>query len=765
MVKVPEYLPQVSTRPIYQQGLDANASPEAFGAGIGRGMQQAAQGLGSLGSSISAVQELEDIARAKEADNNYANWMRERMYGENGFMTMEGRNAVDARSAFETEAAQKRKEFGSGLTPGAAKAYGTASQARLQSIYQQSIVHTANERKTWFKEASAARVETFANDALVNYGNPAMVSKNIAAGLLEIQENGRLQGWDADTLKLREAEFTSGVHKNVALRIAQTDAIAADAYVKKHAGQMTGAHQFELTRALETELIAEQSKREADAILSGGRKVSDLSVDIVAEVAGAAPGQRGGPTRSKAFLSSVSAHKDRPGDTLNLDNAFADNLAALIQDAPPEIRQGLGLGSAYRSNERQKELFEGSDKTGRRVAFPAGYRKPDGSIAKGSNHLHGRAVDLTYNGQRLDKAPAHVVQWVHENARKYGMYFPMSWEPWHIEPTRGAAPGGSMVAARNNTIAPRTTMPSYDDIEARLAAISDPDVRDATRKRLYSAIEAQSRATEAREKQAKAELWQYIDQGATPDQVPMEVRQEAGMAAVSSAWEYVEKSAKRELVTSDETLLYDMRRYAAMDPSAFADLDLNDYRDRLSREAIKELTGLQTTALTDQRKAREEGLQLTNAFSQAGTQLEAVGISTTGKDGSARQEAARRIAQFQNALAAQMDEFKRANDNRAPTQPEIQSMINRLLLPVVIRQEKSMWNLTKTPWSMFSDTKSFLFEAGSRPDGTTVDVAVEYDDIPIDLRRGIALDLERDLGRKPSQDEIVQRYEDFVLNR
>ncbi|WP_167480592.1 D-alanyl-D-alanine carboxypeptidase family protein [Mesorhizobium waimense] len=688
------------------------------------------------------------------------------MYGDNGFMTLEGRNAVDQRKTFEEEAADKRKEFGAGLSAGAARAYQTASQARLQSVYQQSIVHSAGERKAWFKDASAARVETFANDALVNFNNPATVTKNIAAGQAELRQQGSLLGWDAATLKQREGDYVSGVHKNITLRLAQDDAIAAEKYMKANADQMTGADQYSLNASLETELVAEKSKREAEAILSGGRAVPGAP-DATPAVA---PPGGGGPTRAKAYLEKRSSHQGRAGDTLYLDNSFADNLAAMMQDAPPGIREGLGIFSGYRSNEVQKRLFAQSDKTGHSVAFPAGYRKPNGTIAKGSNHLHGRAVDLSYNGESLARAPKDVVDWVHENAGKYGLFFPMKHEPWHVEPvgSQGRAAVSGTVAPRGNTIAPRSVAPSYDDIETKLAAISDPDVRDATRKRLYSALEAQSKAGEQQEKAAKAELWKYIDQGQTPDQVPMEVRQAAGMAAVSSAWSYMDAAAKGRAADSDESLLYDMRKYAATNPTDFANVDLNDYRDRLSKEAIKELTGQQTTALTDQRKAKEDGMTLTTAFSQANTQLEAVGITTAGKQDQEREDAAKRVAQFQNALAAQMEEFKRSTD-KAPNQMEIQSMINRLLLPVVIRDqtERSIWNPLKTPWSMNSTTErdGFVFEEGQRGDNSSVDVVVKYGDIPVDLRRGISTDLERELGRKPSEEEVVQRYEDFVLNR
>ncbi|WP_455153245.1 hypothetical protein [Bradyrhizobium cenepequi] len=322
----------------------------------------------------------------------------------------------------------------------------------------------------------------------------------------------------------------------------------------------------------------------------------------------------------------------------------------------------------------------------------------------------------------------------------------------------------------NMTAAGRDVQSFYTDMESYLATIKDPQVQDLTRKRINSMLETQHKADEARTRSAKAELWNYIDQGKTPDQIPMEVRQAAGMEAVSSAWNYMETVRKGRDVTSDQELLYGMRRTAAMDPEFFSRVDLNDYRDKLSRADIKELTSLQTSALSDQRKAREDGLELTAAFSQAEQQLAAVGITTKDKKGSQLEEANRRIAQFNNALASQMDEFKRANSNRKPTQPEVQSMINRLLLPVVIKTPGTLWgtNACMLPGAgggLFGTPKTFVFDAASRPDNATVDVTVKYGDIPIDLRRGIATDLERELGRKPSEAEVTQRYEDFILNR
>ncbi|TJW49262.1 MAG: hypothetical protein E5X65_34720 [Mesorhizobium sp.] len=115
-----------------------------------------------------------------------------------------------------------------------------------------------------------------------------------------------------------------------------------------------------------------------------------------------------------------------------------------------------------------------------------------------------------------------------------------------------------------------------------------------------------------------------------------------------------------------------------------------------------------------------------------------------------------------------MQEFKVAEE-RNPTPVDVQTMINRMLLPIVVseRYERSFFDPLKIPGDQYGSTtrEGFLFEAGSRADSETVDVAVEYADIPIDIRRGITLDLERELGRKPNASEVVTRYEDYILDR
>jgi len=95
----------------------------------------------------------------------------------------------------------------------------------------------------------------------------------------------------------------------------------------------------------------------------------------------------------------------------DLDPAFAASLQQLIA-----ANNGITPFSGFRSIERQRQLWEASDKSGRMVARPGH-----------SQHNFGRAVDLRY-------ADDAARQFAHANAAKFGLNFPMSYEPWHVEP-------------------------------------------------------------------------------------------------------------------------------------------------------------------------------------------------------------------------------------------------------------------------------------------------------------------------------------------
>lgn len=160
------------------------------------------------------------------------------------------------------------------------------------------------------------------------------------------------------------------------------------------------------------------------------------------------------------FLRGGKTAKDLEG----VDPSFADALSRLISSAPENVRGGLGINSAFRSNDRQQQLFNdavakyGSEEAARKWVAPPGRSK----------HNHGEAMDLAFGN---DEARS----WVHANAKNYGLNFPMKHEPWHVEPA-GARTGinSPFAPTKENALALEANAPSAPEAPAEAPLAEEP---------------------------------------------------------------------------------------------------------------------------------------------------------------------------------------------------------------------------------------------------------------------------------------------------
>lgn len=757
-MRVPVYRRDVAPAPISGATLDPVATPDAFGAGAGRGLERLGQGVMSVADAANRVRQLDDQARAKEADDAYSDWLRERMYGEGGFLTLEGRNAVDAREAFEKEAGAQRMAFGKGLTPGAARAYERASQARMNGVQQQAAVHTARARKSWYREASDARIETFGNDALANFDQPRVRQKNIAAGIAELREQAAMTGMGGDALKLRESEFVSGVHRGVALRMAQSDPLAAEGYVKEVGDGLTPKDRFDLERALKRPIIEAKALRNVSDIL-GGVAAGDRRPPVQEESAAVAGDRRPDP---------VTGNRPAAGNLTPAD--IASRMRGLREDTDTDaisdfIKRSAGIeidpqtaewGAAFVNAVLGAAGIEGTGKLNPRSFLSFGL--PVDKPAPG---------DVVVLRRGDDPAAGHVGLFQGYDANGNILVLggnqgdAVSVAPFSADDVLGFRTAGPV----NEQV---TALPNYGPqglatIHDRLMKIKDPVEREATRKKLDAMMISAKRQLDARreEAQAWAESQVIADPSFDPHKMPAQVQAVIGVSSMTALLNYQEKVRAQDEPETDDRVLFDLQTQYANDPEAFARTDLFQHRDKFSDDDWKRVTGWREKALTDKRAAREESLDLSSAFSQSQAALDAAGITTTGLKGEARKKAAGRIARFQNVLTSEIDRFRRENDKH-PEPEEVRKIINRLLLPVVMRDPGKRAMILP---GLFGSGRSEgrLFEAPFRSDTATTEVEVSYGDIPFDMRRRIELDLGQELGRKPSEEEVTAHYEAFRL--
>lgn len=750
MATVPVYERTERATPILRQGVTTQASADDFGAGIGRGMQGLAQGVANVGDVFEKLEE----ARTKDQDNQLAAWLRDATYNpDTGYMHRAGKGAVDGYSDFAKQVEEKRLEFGQDLSGLAARMYEQASKQRVSSTLQTAMIHAGSEKKAWIREATNSRINTFQEDAIANYRIPKMVTTSIGAGLAELQNKAADEGWDADTLKNQSAEFVSTVRKGVILRMAEDDPLAAEKYMEDHEKQLTGPDQYALEKTLKEGVINEKSKREAARIV--GEMTAPQGEALGQGMAG--PRRIGGGELTLDTIRKLESFRSAPyWDVNHYRVGYGSDTVTLADGSVLKTTPGMriSVADAERDLSRRVELFQ---------------RDMISDVGRDAwNNLPPQAqaalTSVAYNYGTLQKIPSVI------RAARSGDQAALATSIRNL----GGHNGGVNRTRRNreaamigsNATDVREGASRFEVMERQLAGIKDPDVQDATRRRLNSLLEAQKKADEANQKQAEMELFAAVERGGTPDDISIEQRLLAGQSAVSSAWSYHEARIKRGEPETDQTLLYHLRRDAATNPNGFADRNLLEYRDRLDNTAFKELTEAQTSALKADSKAAQEGKMYADAFKQSEQALSAAGLTTTGvktSDAQARMAMEERIARFQNALKMELDQAKEAN-GRPTTYDENQAIINALLMKSIYMQQRSAWS----PANLFDDGTyetegGFLFERGNAPEGASIRPVVEYEKIPPDWQSSIKTALTERLGRSPSRQEIEAEYAVVVM--
>lgn len=755
MPRVPEYTPNVSAIPDMQGRLAPVATGEAFGASIGRGLANLGAGVSKIGAALEAVRDLEDEARVREARNQY---MRERdalMYDpQNGYMFTQGRNALDQRSSFVDSLRKLREKYAKDLNPRQQQLFAQSVEPLEIDSERSAAVHAGGELKNYIIEGSKASAENFGTEALRHINNPEMANKYLAAGLLELRELGRKQGLSPDQQEAMERDYLSQHRYNSALMIAADDPIKAEKYVEEYKNELTPQHQHDLKQKLQPlvddaksmQYYTEWERRTSQAKQSGN------VVKLINQ----------GAVRKQPITETL---------TQRLTDAVVSVYgpgyrAEVYSGGQPAPGQGRRVGSTRHDHGRAADVYiigpDGKRVTGDDLAPLAQYW-----LAKGYG---GVGLEMRGGGIHLDEHTDRARTW---NYLKAGGRYTEAQRRAVQAGLRGELPSvvqsadGKAIQATGGDdtgVGAVSSRPTGDDLVSFLNSIEDPKVRAATYQRIKAANEIRAQQEKANLELLKSQAFAAVEQGISPDQLPVDVRVQLGRTEMDGLWDYYTKSQTGRIVTNEE-VLSELRRMYAEDPVAFSQVDLWQYKAELSKEDWRMVDGWRQTALTDQRKAREEGAVYTDAMNIARSQLEAVGLTTTGKTGDEREAVAKRIQQFEMILQQELMAWMKANDGRVPPYEEIQKIVNRLLLPAVIKQERSIWNPLKTPWTQFSERQGFLFEAPFRPDDTEAEVRVNYEDIPADLRRVIEADLESELGRKPSREEIAARYAEFLLNR
>jgi len=274
--------------PVYETGR-VQAAPitdkkhQAFVADnpIGGALQDLGQGLGRVAQEMERrADQLAEI-NVKQLDVELGAFESGLLYTpETGALNQRGVNA-------EAAAAAARKQFEDKSREVLAKARTQQERDMLQGVVDQrrnSVNgtldrHASRELTVAQDETSMARAQTFGQDAINLYADPAAQAARLSAGMQEIAATGRRQGKDPEVIRLQVEEFVSEAHSGVVRRLLVENPTAAKTYFDANKGKMTPKERDAMAPSVQKHATMAEGLNKAQSIwiASGGDYAAALA--------------------------------------------------------------------------------------------------------------------------------------------------------------------------------------------------------------------------------------------------------------------------------------------------------------------------------------------------------------------------------------------------------------------------------------------------------------------------------------------------------
>lgn len=215
----------------------------------GTGLEALGHGLRELGASSEELVQaysdhgkLQSLADAKSADTAFtqaANSMLDDP--EHGVLTLRGKAAADAYKPTLEALSARADEFGSSIKGQEGRLAWQRAKAQRLETYQSTLArHAIQQTNVYLDDLSDTRLKVNASAAINAYDDPKRSEQSVATVASELQEVGRRNSWTEEQTAGHTLLQVSSVRRAIALRQAEQNPDAAEAYAKQFSAQITG---------------------------------------------------------------------------------------------------------------------------------------------------------------------------------------------------------------------------------------------------------------------------------------------------------------------------------------------------------------------------------------------------------------------------------------------------------------------------------------------------------------------------------------------
>jgi len=312
MATVPQYeIGQVKDRPVSGGFQQIQTNSDAFGAGIAQAQIQQGQAISQLGDlawdAAFKQRDIQDQATLRERDNLLSAKIRELISDDGGYLSLKGRNAIDAKASIEKQLEEYRKELGKDLDQRIVGKYNQVADQRLLNAFSTIDGHNRREGEAWNQAERVARVQSSIQNYAANFGNEKAMKLEYDLGLREVDSQLLdVYGIDASNPKDESEKaiiaksrllFTSKAHEAAIENYLANDMYQqANDHFNVNKGAIDSTKYDEITKLLNTYTrVGEINEKVREIREDGGditmqlakaRSIDDpvLSADVVSEI-------------------------------------------------------------------------------------------------------------------------------------------------------------------------------------------------------------------------------------------------------------------------------------------------------------------------------------------------------------------------------------------------------------------------------------------------------------------------------------------------
>lgn len=208
MPTVPRYDSNV-LREVSRTQQNITASPDAFGASTARALGNVGRGIDVIAQRMEEIQIEDDETAAREAAVATADSWRDRLRGEEGYLALSGRNAVDGYDDLQEQIDQDISERTAGMNDRQREIYLRAISSRRESVLNQAASHAASERRAHQVSVESRRIEDATAFALEGRLSPQDFADARAEAFSAIERAGQLQGLEEDEVQRAKGQWLS----------------------------------------------------------------------------------------------------------------------------------------------------------------------------------------------------------------------------------------------------------------------------------------------------------------------------------------------------------------------------------------------------------------------------------------------------------------------------------------------------------------------------------------------------------------------------